>query len=66
MECPQVTIIESDKSTPSLAGFLHTGYVIAGEFIPMRVCVQADTLEDQEAVEAFLEKYGLRGDPNQT
>jgi len=47
MECPQATIIESDKSTPSLAGFHYTGYVIAGRFIPTRVCIQADTLEDR-------------------
>ena len=54
MECPQATIIESDKSTPSLTGFHYAGYVIAGRFIPTRVCIQADTVEAQEAVQAFL------------
>ena len=58
MECPQATIIESDKSTPSLAGFLYTGHVIAGRFIPTRVCIQTNTLEDQEAVQAFLAEAG--------
>jgi len=61
---PRLTKFE--KSTPYPVGFFYRGDVIAGEFIPMRVCIQADTLEDQEAVQAFLKKYGLRGNPNQT
>ena len=58
MSCPQATIPETEKSTPSLAGFHYTGYVIAGRFIPTRACIQADTLEDQEAVQAFLTEAG--------
>jgi len=59
MECVQPTIPETEKSTPSLADFHYTGYVIAGKFIPTRACIQADTLEDQEAVQAFLAEAGL-------
>ena len=60
---PRLT--EFNKSTPYPVGFFYRGDVITGEFILLEVCIQADTLEEQEAVQAFLEKYGLRVDPNQ-
>ncbi len=66
MECPQATIVESDKSSLFPTGFLCTGHVVNGGFSPDQVCLITGTLEDQEAVQAFLMKHGLRGDLNQT
>ncbi len=59
-------VTEPDKSTLYSASFLYRGDEIGGKFIPMEVCIQADTLDAQEAVQAFLEQYGLKGDLNRT
>ncbi len=61
MECLQPTITEIQKSTPSPVGFLCRGYVIGDKFIPTEACIQADTLEAQKLVQAFLAAHGLRG-----
>ncbi len=57
---------ENKKGSPSPTGFLCKGRVVNGEFIPDQVYLTTDSLEDQEAVETFLEEYGLKGDLNQT
>ncbi len=66
MEQAQATITALGESTPFGASFLCTGHAVNGEFIPDQVCLITGTLEDQEAVQAFLSKHGLRGDLNQT
>jgi len=58
-------LTEFKKSTPSPTAFLCVGTIENDEFIPTTVCIQADTLEDQESIQAFLSKHGLRGDLDQ-
>ncbi len=55
-------LTNSEKPTLYPASFLYRGDEIGGKFIPMEVCIQADTLEAQEAVQAFLVKHGLKNE----
>ncbi len=61
MQCFHPTITQTEKSTLSRIGFLCVGEVIGDKFIPTEACIQADTLEAQESVQAFLAAHGLNG-----
>ncbi len=66
MEPAEAPIIESEKSMPSPTGFLCKGQIVNGEFVPEKFYLITDTWEAEGAVQDFLEKYGLRGNSNQT